>query len=68
MKYTDLSISSQKEFISDVIDLCLYNEEGFKKLQDLIKEEGAKGLNRRTTFDSNAENLELHHSHDEQPH
>ena len=50
--YTSLPESDRKRFISDVIDLCLYDEERFPKLLELVKESQESGLSKRITIDN----------------
>jgi hypothetical protein len=52
MLFTNFTDLERKQFISEVIDLCLYNSEGFDKLVFLINEEKKKGLSRRIDVDN----------------
>jgi len=36
--FKDLTEYQRKEFVSQIIDICLYSEEGFTKLLELVKE------------------------------
>ena len=36
--FTELDEHQRKEFISSIIDVCLYNKEGFKKVYEVIQE------------------------------
>lgn len=52
MIFTHLTDSERKQFISEIIDLCLYNSEGFDKLVILINEEKKKNLSHRIGVDN----------------
>lgn len=50
--FAKLSDNERKHFVADLIDICLYNPEGYNKLIDLIEQEKVKNLTKRITIDN----------------